>query len=73
MIRVSVITSQSLSTAQKTRLRGLLEKKHGKVEMVETVDSSVVGGIRITVGSQEYDATVKGKLLKLRDQLLQNG
>lgn len=41
----------------------------GKVEIVEKVDPSLVGGIVIEVGSLRYDGSVKGRLLKLEEKL----
>lgn len=69
---VTVTTAQPLTADQKKKLVAAIEKKHDqKVELQETVDSSVVGGLSVRFGSTEYNATVSGKLAQLRQELLE--
>ncbi len=42
-----------------------------KVEITNVVDGSIIGGVKLTINAVEYDATVTGKLERLRNHLLQ--
>jgi len=47
-----------------------LEKKFGlKLKPVVTVDSSLIGGVRVAVGDQVLDTSVRARLTQLRDTL----
>lgn len=60
-----------LSEAQVQDLVVGLEKKFGiKLKPEVTVDKSLVGGIRVTVGDQVLDTSVQAQLARLRDTLV---
>lgn len=67
---VVVTTAVSLSDALRTEVEKTIEKKFelksSQYEMKEIVDPRVIGGISISVDSQEFDATVRGKLNRLQ-------
>ncbi len=65
MNTVTIITAQALTKDQLLSAQSLLEKKLGKVTIVQTVDPTALGGIQIKIGSQTFDATIAGKLEKL--------
>ncbi|MCA9373176.1 F0F1 ATP synthase subunit delta [Candidatus Woesebacteria bacterium] len=68
---VVVTTAHKLSDSQKSVVKTLITKKLGSgFEIKEVVDTSVVGGVRITLGSQNFDATISGTLEKI-DSLLE--
>ncbi len=47
-----------------------LEKKFGlKLKPAVTVDSALIGGVRITVGDQVLDTSVQARLARMRDSL----
>ena len=69
--KVVVTTAVPLSTEQRKKIKAALETRLGSLEYIENVDEKVIGGIKLLVGSKEYDGTVKGKLTKLKQQLLQ--
>ena len=69
--QVQVTTAVELSADQRKKITAALEKKLGTTTITEVVDPSIIGGIRVIVGSTEVDASVKSKLEKLRQQLLQ--
>lgn len=59
-----------LSEAQVQDLVAGLEKKFGmKLKPEVTVDKSLIGGIRVTVGDQVLDTSVQAQLARLRDTL----
>ncbi len=65
MNSVTIITAQALTKEQLLSAQALVEKKLGKVTIVQTVDPTVLGGIQIKIGSQTFDATIAGKLEKI--------
>lgn len=68
-MQVVVSSPIAISSSQKQTLQKAVEKKYGKVEMVEVVDPSLIGGVKVTIGSHQIDATVKSKLNQLKQQL----
>ena len=66
---VTVTTATKLSSAQKKMVREMLEQKLGKVEITEKVDAAMLGGLKISLGNQEFDASLSGKLEKLESQV----
>ena len=63
-VREAVITSAfPLSAAQLAALTGELEAHFGgKLQPRVIVDASLIGGVRVAVGDQILDASVRGKL-----------
>ncbi len=70
--KVTVTTAIKLTKKQTSLIKKTLEKKYSAIELKEVVDKSVIGGIKLTVGSQEIDATIYTKLEKLHHQLKVN-
>lgn len=68
---VAQITSAyELSDAQVAELLAGLEKKFGlKLKPSVTVDSSLIGGVRVVVGDQVLDTSVQAQLARMRDTL----
>ena len=52
-----------------TRLRSLTGSE---VEMQETVDPDLIGGIAVRIGDRLYDASVRSRLERLRARLTAN-
>ncbi|QAY68815.1 F0F1 ATP synthase subunit delta [Xylanimonas protaetiae] len=69
---VATVTSAiELSEAQEQRLASLLEQAYGQaVELFVTIDPAVVGGLRISVGSDVVDSTVLSRLADARRRLV---
>jgi F-type H+-transporting ATPase subunit delta len=66
----TVTSADDLTQAQVERLAGLLEAAYGQgVQLYVTVDPSVVGGLRVQVGSDVIDSTVLSRLADARRQL----
>lgn len=68
---VVVTTAVPLTDEQRATIKQTLEDKMGSVSLVEDIDPAILGGIRIIAGSKEIDATVKGRLNRLKTKLLQ--
>lgn len=66
----SVTAGAELSDAQRARLAAILGQAYGgEVQLNVTVDSSVIGGLRIQVGSDVVDSTVLSRLDDARRRL----
>ncbi len=66
---ITITTAHALSAEHLATIKDLIAKKIGAAEYVEQVDESVLGGVKLTLGSQEFDATIAGKLEKLESQV----
>ena len=63
----AVVTSAiALSSAQRKAVQEVLKKRFQVTEMEEKVDPSILGGLKVTIGSQQIDLSVKNKLEALR-------
>lgn len=70
-MNATIISAQALSSTQKAKLEKAIAKKAGsKLKFVYETDENVIGGIRVTFGSNEFDATLKNKLQLLKKELL---
>ncbi len=74
ILKVTVTTAIELTKSQSDLIAKTLEKKYKdrNIELIQVIDSSVIAGIKITIGSEEIDATVSSKLEKLHTQLREN-
>jgi F-type H+-transporting ATPase subunit delta len=70
VLDVELTTAHELSDADFERILGDIEKKSGrKVQASRTVDPDLIGGIVLQAGSMRLDASVRGRLERLRQQL----
>jgi F-type H+-transporting ATPase subunit delta len=70
VLDVELTTAQELSDADFDRIRADIEKKSGrKVQASRTVDPDLIGGIVLQAGSMRLDASVRGRLERLRQEL----
>jgi len=66
----SVETASPLDDASFAQLQKVTSEKFGvKVELTRSVDPALLGGIRVRVGNKVVDASVRGRLEKLRTTL----
>ena len=66
-----VFSAFELTATQLTDLTFTLEKKFGrKLKPTVTVDSSLIGGVRVVVGDQVLDTSVRAKLQQMRVALV---
>lgn len=70
-MKLIITTAVELSAAQLKNFSQEFEKKLGKVAVETVLDPTVIGGIKIRVGSKTFDATLKTKLNKVQEQLNQ--
>ena len=62
----SIVSAFEISAQQVTELVTSLEKKFGrKLNPTVTVDSSLIGGVRVVVGDEVLDTSVRAKLQQM--------
>jgi F-type H+-transporting ATPase subunit delta len=70
VIDVELTTAHELSDEEFGRIVGRIEEASGKrVRPSRTVDPSLIGGIVLQVGSHRLDASLRGRLERLRTEL----
>jgi F-type H+-transporting ATPase subunit delta len=71
IVHAELTTAVELSDDEADRLLKQIEQASGrKVEATRAVDPSLIGGIVLEVGSHRLDASVRGRLDRLRRQLV---
>ena len=69
-LTVELTTAFELSDAEAREIIGQIEKASGRpVDATRAVDASLIGGIVLRAGSMRVDASVRGRLQRLRRQL----
>jgi F-type H+-transporting ATPase subunit delta len=70
-LRVQLTTAYELSDSDAQALVRQIEEASGRiVEAERTVDPSLIGGFVLQAGSMRVDASVRGRLQGLRDELV---
>jgi ATP synthase F1 delta subunit len=70
VLELELTTAVELSDEEAAKVVGQIEQAAGrKVEATRTVDPELIGGIVIQAGSQRLDASVRGRLDQLRQEL----
>jgi F-type H+-transporting ATPase subunit delta len=70
VLDVELTTAQSLSDEEFGRVVGRIEEASGrKVQASRNVDPNLIGGIVLQAGSLRLDASVRGRLERLRHEL----
>jgi ATP synthase F1 delta subunit len=70
--RAIVTTSKPITKKYETELKSSLKKVTGReVDAEFLVDPSLIGGMRIRIGSTMYDSSIKGQLGLLRDKFIE--
>jgi F-type H+-transporting ATPase subunit delta len=70
VVRAEVRTALPLDDAQRARIIQRLRALTGEqVEITESVDESLIGGIAVRVGDRLWDASVRNRLERLRARL----
>jgi F-type H+-transporting ATPase subunit delta len=71
VVRVELTTAYELSDEEARELIGQIERASGRpVEATRSVDPSLIGGVVLQVGSHRLDASVRGRLERLRRELV---
>jgi F-type H+-transporting ATPase subunit delta len=61
--RVHITSSRELKTEERENLKTQIESyRKSKIELTYTIDQSVLGGVRMQIGSTVLDDTIKGRL-----------
>ncbi|HDR68706.1 MAG TPA: ATP synthase F1 subunit delta [Bacteroidaceae bacterium] len=69
---VLMVTASSIDRSIKDNLKQLLEKAlKTEIELSSEVDKSIIGGFILTIGDQQYDASVAASLKKIKKQLFE--
>jgi F-type H+-transporting ATPase subunit delta len=70
ILHVELTTAQALSDEDFGRILGRIEEASGrKVQATRKVDPNLIGGIVLQAGSMRLDASVRGRLERLRHDL----
>jgi F-type H+-transporting ATPase subunit delta len=70
ILDVELTTATPLSDEEFGRILGRIEQASGhKVQAARSVDPDLIGGIVLQAGSMRLDASVRGRLERLRQQL----
>ena len=72
IVAAMVTTPAALSAGELTAIRTRVEQLAGsKVELGAETDPSLMGGLTVRIGDRLIDASVRGRLERLRRQLVQ--
>ena len=70
ILDVELTTAHALSDAEFGRILGQIEQASGrKVQASRSVDEDLIGGLVLQAGSMRLDASVRGRLERLRQDL----
>ena len=70
ILDVNLTTASTLSDQEFERILGRIETASGrKVQATRSVDPDLIGGIVLQAGSMRLDASVRGRLERLRQEL----
>lgn len=74
IVVAQVASAVPLSDDARSQVRAMAEKKHpGKtIELVEKVDTALIGGLSIRIGDEQYDGSVSRRLNDLRRNFSEN-
>lgn len=72
--RATVSSPRKLEKSSISEITEALKKRYGSKEVVfnELLAPDLIGGIKIEVGDEVIDASLKGKVKKLQDHLINN-
>jgi F-type H+-transporting ATPase subunit delta len=72
-LEVELMTAYELSEDEAAEIVGQIERSSGrKVEATRSVDPQLIGGVVLQAGSLRVDASVRGRLERLRRELVQS-
>jgi F-type H+-transporting ATPase subunit delta len=67
VVRAEVVSAHPLTELQSTQLRArLTELGYGRVQIKESVDPSLLGGLVVKLGARLYDTSLKSRLQRLQ-------
>jgi F-type H+-transporting ATPase subunit delta len=73
LLPAEICSGRELGPEEREKIEHALKNRLGRdIKARYKVDSSLLGGVKAFVDSKEYDATIRGRLERLRTQLLAN-
>lgn len=66
IVIAQVRSAKPLTAADRTKISEALQPLSKHIELVETTDARLLGGLKITVGDRQIDATLRRKLNQLK-------
>lgn len=69
MSKVTITTAVKLSTAQLKKLSTAIEEKYGKSDIQTIVDTNILGGVIVTVGSHQFDNSYRSRVEAIKQQV----
>lgn len=74
IVTAHVTSATPLNDSARARAMAMAERQHpGKtIELVEKVDASLIGGVTIRIGDEQYDGSVSRRLSDLRRKFSEN-
>ncbi len=70
ILEVTAVSAVELSASSREKLLAKLQTMTGKkIDLTETVDPTVLGGLRLDMGGTRLDGTVQRHLERLRDEI----
>jgi F-type H+-transporting ATPase subunit delta len=71
IVEARVTSAAALTTEDTAAVKAWLDRTTGKqVQLTANVDPELIGGLTVQVGDTLYDASVRGRLARLRTELL---
>jgi F-type H+-transporting ATPase subunit delta len=71
IVEAIVTSATPLTPDETTALRSRVEAMTGaRVDLQSTIDPALIGGLTLRVGDRLLDASIRGRLSRLRDQLV---
>lgn len=67
VVKAHITVQERLGDQDKNKLKEMIKQKYNATDVVimEKIDQRILGGVRIKVGEEVYDATIKNKLAGL--------
>lgn len=72
IVTAKVVTAVPLDDTLRNKISELVKNNASSVELEEKVDSSIIGGLIVTVGDKQIDASIAGKINELRKDFSKN-
>ena len=72
-LKVSVTSAAKLTASQRKNIEAFVKAKHPKAKTIsldERLNPDLIAGVRVQVGSLQYDATLRGRLNGMAAQLM---
>ncbi|MDP1834933.1 MAG: ATP synthase F1 subunit delta [Chlamydiales bacterium] len=71
VLEVRLITANPVSSGVKDALAKKLEQSYGKkIEFIERIDPKMMGGVRLMIGTQMVDSSIRAKLFRIKESML---